>query len=85
MGEIPHLALEAMDQNQGLAGALVEDMDFLAVEGEKTALRRDRALDPTRRKDGKLDKAANDGQSQQQHDRDRRSHHGLISCESTAV
>ena len=85
MGEIPHLALKAVDQDQGLAGARVEDMDFFAVEGEKTALRRDRALDPTRRQDGKLDKAANEGQSQQQHDRDRQSHYGVISRESTAV
>jgi hypothetical protein len=51
-------------------------MNFFAAEGEKTALRRDRALDPTRRKDGKPDKAANDSQSEQQDNRDRRSHRG---------
>jgi hypothetical protein len=39
MGEVPHLAAEAVDQDNGAPHAFVEHMEAFAVEVEKAALR----------------------------------------------
>src|SRR5271166_475849 len=74
MGEVPHLAAEAVDHDHRRSDALIEDMEAFAIKVKKAALRRHGFLDPPRGDDGKLDEPADHEQSGQKNHR--QSHHG---------
>src|SRR5271166_652660 len=74
MGEVPHLAAEAVDHDHRRSDALIEDMEAFAIKVKKAALRRHGFLDPPRGDDGKLDEPADHEQGGQKNHR--QSRHG---------
>ena len=72
IGEISHLAAEAVDEEKRRARALVEIMNALAVEIEKASLGRHGDLDAPRGIGGKPDEAADSNHEQQKSAGERR-------------